>query len=508
MGRESSVLIRSCLYFFLLILFTQSGDASVSGSGDNRGVKATQIITPTWGEYQKHYLDVIPYRRLQRPRIGLVLSGGGFRGIAHVGVIEVLEEHNIPVDLIVGASMGSLIGALYAGGYSTTSMLSLVDTTDWQEVLSFSDDSERRDLFVNQKVDRRRGIFTLRFDGIAPVIPAAVTPARKLSRYINELVLQGIYHPTDSFDDLRIPFRTVATDLISGKRIVFDRGDLVQAIRASISVPLVFSPVRQDSLLLVDGGLVSNIPVDVARDYGCDIVIAVNTTSGMRLPDDMNAPWEIADQIITIMQQRWNEDQLRLADVVITPPIDQYLGTDFSNLHLYIQEGRKTAEIEIPRILRLIDEYSETALPENGVLYANPNLSFTGVELSDELSYLRNILSSQDTISGKELVSILNKIYESGYYRDVNAEVAYDGSLTAINIHLTPYPLLREITVSGNSEIESDVLLEMCLSVNRRSIQCAPDEIRTGAHPLCLPLTRVLSCPYNLYQVRRGLGGY
>jgi NTE family protein len=464
-GREVIVLIRSCLYFILLILFTQSGDASVSGSADNRGGKATQIITPTWGEYEKQYLDVIPYRRLKRPSIGLVLSGGGFRGIAHVGVIEVLEEHNIPIDLIVGASMGSLIGALYAGGYSTTSMLSLVDTTDWQEVLRFSDDSERRDLFVNQKVDRRRGIFTLRFDGIAPVIPAAVTPASKLSRYINELVLQGIYHPSNSFDDLRIPYRSVATDLISGKRIVFDRGDLVQAIRSSISIPLVFSPVRQDTLLLVDGGLVSNIPVDIARDYGCDIVIAVNTTSGMRLPEDMNAPWEIADQIITIMQQRWNEDQLRLADVVITPPIDQYLGTDFSHLHLYIEEGRRTAEEQIPGLLKKIDEYYETSFPENGMIFVNPNLSFTGVGMSDEFSYIRNILSSQDTISRRDLVSVLNKIYESGYYRDVYAEVTYDGSLTAINIHLTPYPLLRDITMSGNSDIESDVLSEICSPV-------------------------------------------
>jgi NTE family protein len=435
-------------------------EPAIAVSGDDRVTTATEIITPNWGDYEKHYLDVIAYRRLKKPRIGLVLSGGGARGIAQVGVIEVLEEHNIPIDFIVGASMGSLIGGLYAGGYSTSSMRALVDTTDWQEVLALSTASDRRDLFIDQKVDRRTGIFTLRFEGIAPVIPASVTPAQRLSSFINELVLQGIYHPFESFDDLRIPYRSVATDLISGNRIIFDHGDLVQAIRASISIPLLFAPVRHDSLMLVDGGLVSNIPVDVARDYGCDIVIAVNTTSGMRPQDAINAPWEVADQIITIMQQLWNQNQLHMADIVITPPIEQYLGTDFENVHLYIEEGRKTAEQQIPAIRKKLSEYSNAVYPENGTRYPNPNISFSGVALSDELSYVRNVLSSQDTITRKELFSVLNNIYDSGYYRDIYAEAVYHGDLTAINFHLTPYPVLREVRVNGNHLVESDELLD------------------------------------------------
>ncbi len=491
---------------FLIISFIlMAGCLLPASAQDDRGGTdrmSREIVTPVWSGMEQHPLDAMPYRRIKRPLIGLVLSGGGARGIAQVGVIEVLEQHGIPIDFLVGTSMGSLIGGLYAGGYTTDAMMALVDTTDWSTILSLRTDADRRDQFIGQKLSKRRGIFTLRFDGIEPVIPASVTPAQRLSSFINELVIQSIYHPLDSFDDLRVPFRAVSTDLISGKRILFDRGDLVQAIRSSVSIPLVFAPVRHDSMMLVDGGLVANIPVDVAREYGCDIVIAVNTTSGLRPPEAMNAPWEIADQIITIMQQRWNHDQLQLADVVITPPIDRYIGTDFDHIGYFVEQGRITTEKAVPEIHSLIDRYNRRIIEDYDEAYPNPNFTFTGVEPSEEFFYIQEVLNSQDTLQKSELIDVLNRIYDSGYYRDVYATIDRANDLTAVNIHLTPNPVLREVTISGNNLIPIDSLLSGFIplqnaSLNHRFTRSALESILSMYRAEGYSLARITSNVFN-----------
>ncbi len=454
--------------------------SSYTGQADT--VDAIETVRPAFGEIRQGRFDMLPYHEIDRPKIGLVLSGGGARGVAHLGVIDVLEEHRIPIDFISGASMGSLIGGLYAIGYSTESLHALVDTTDWEYVLSLTEETDRRDLFIDQKLTPKRGLFTLRFDGIVPVIPASITPAQRLSNFINQLVLQGIYHAEDSYDNLRIPFRTVATDIVTGDRIVFDRGDLVQALRASISIPLVFSPVRMNDMMLVDGGLVANIPVDIAREQNCDIVIAVNTTSGMRTADQIGAPWEIADQIITIMQQRWNRDQLALADVVITPPIDDYLGTDFDNMHFFISEGRKTAEAVIDSIREKIEDYYAARMEDGTTFYTNPSVYNEGEYTGPECERAISSLAEKDSISRVELVRVLNGMYESGWYRDLYAAIEQDGSGTSISIHTKMNPVLHEVVFEGNERIDSDTLSGVYAEligkpINNRAIRSANENV-------------------------------
>jgi len=441
-----------------------------------------EIVRPEYGETRQNKFDVFPYREIKRPKIGLVLSGGGARGIAHLGVIEVFEEHGIPIDFISGASMGSLIGGLYALGYSTDALNALVDTTDWDRILALTDAPDRRDLFVDQKITPRRGLFTLRFDGIVPVIPSAVTPAQRLSNFINQLVLQGVYHPFDTFDDMRIPFRTVASDIVTGNRVVFDRGDLVQALRASISIPLVFAPVKLDDMLLVDGGLVANIPVDIATEYGCDIIVAVNTTSGMRTADQIGAPWEVADQIITIMQQRWNRDQLALADVIITPPIENYLGTDFNRMQFFLSEGRKSAEDVIPVILEKIEHYYTTQMESDTVVYYNPSFSFSGTGTNEYIKRAGFSFSEQDEISRRELISQLNTLYETGWFSNVYASVDHNKTETMITIYTEIYPVLREVIFEGNAYIPTDTLQALFSDVvdnptNNRNVKQALEQV-------------------------------
>ena len=221
--------------------------------------------------------------------------------------------------------------------------------------LSLTEDTRRTDLFVGQKKESDRTFFSLRFEGLEPVLPAALSSGQRLTDFLSFLDLQAIYHSDSTFDDLRIPFRAVSTDLISGRRVVLSEGSLAEALRSSSTVPLLFNPVEKDSLRLVDGGLVSNIPVDIALEEGYDLVIAVNTTSGMRVEEELNAPWQTADQIMGIMMQFGNREQVALADIVLTPDLGRHLSSDFSGLDSLIAEGEAAAEQIIGAFFALTD---------------------------------------------------------------------------------------------------------------------------------------------------------
>lgn len=210
----------------------------------------------------------------QRPRVGLVLGGGGARGGAHIGVLKELERMRIPVDAIAGTSMGAIVGGLYATGMSAAELESLIGSLDWAGALT--DKPDRADLSFRRKQDDAQVPvdFELGLRGASLVLPKGVVQGQKLDLLLRELTL-GVSHVHD-FDELPIPFRAIASDIEKGEIYVMERGDLARAIRASMSVPAVFTPVRIDGRLLVDGGLVGNLPVDVMQAMGVDIVIAVD----------------------------------------------------------------------------------------------------------------------------------------------------------------------------------------------------------------------------------------
>ncbi len=291
---------------------------------------------------------------VRRPKVGLVLSGGGGRGLSQIGVLRSLERHRVPVDLIVGASFGSVVGGLVASGYTPAEIESVALGANWSELLSFSEETKRTDLFVNQREAHRLGYLEIRFDGLEPILPSAISGGQRLSNFFSTLTLRAPYHPGPSFDRLKIPFRAVATDLVSGRRVVLAGGSLAEAMRASVTVPLLYAPLERDSLFLVDGGLVSNIPVDVARSLGCEVVIAVDATGSMRGREQLGAPWEVADQIMTIMMQSENARQLSLADIVISPETGERIVSDFSGVDTMIAAGERAAESMMPRILALV----------------------------------------------------------------------------------------------------------------------------------------------------------
>src|SRR6188508_2454695 len=210
----------------------------------------------------------------ERPRVGLVLSGGGARGAAHVGVLKVLDEMHVPVDAIAGTSMGAVVGGLYASGMSADEIEKLISSVNWQD--AFQDRPPRAELGFRRKQDDRnflvRYALGVREDGF--VLPQGLVQGQKLEQVLRNAALPVAQ--IRDFNRLPIPFRAVATDLETGEAVLMDSGDLVTAMRASMSAPGVFAPAQRDGRLLIDGGLVENLPIDVARQMGVDILIVVD----------------------------------------------------------------------------------------------------------------------------------------------------------------------------------------------------------------------------------------
>src|ERR1700745_3863668 len=209
---------------------------------------------------------------VHRATIGLVLEGGGALGLAHIGVLRWLDENHIPIDYVAGTSMGGLVGGLYATGMSGEEINEFLKTVNWNR--SLRNELPYRARSFRRKEDKRDYPNDLEFGlkgGIA--FPSGFNSGHQVGLILDQIALP--YSDMRSFNDLPTPFRCVATDLVSGQGVVFDHGSLAEALRATMSLPAIFSPVRRDAHVFVDGGLVNNLPVDVARDMGADIVISV-----------------------------------------------------------------------------------------------------------------------------------------------------------------------------------------------------------------------------------------
>lgn len=412
-----------------------------------------------------------------RPKIGLVLSGGGGRGLAQIGVLRALERHQIPIDLIVGNSLGSVVGGLYASGYTTTELESLAIHTNWSELLSFAEETKRTDLYVGQKQDQQEGFLLIRFDGLEPIIPSAISGGQRLSNYFSYLTLQALYHPDPTFDQLKIPFRATATDLLSGRRVIMDRGSLSEAMRSSITVPLLYSPLERDSMLLVDGGLLSNIPADVAKSLGCDIVIVVNSTSSMRRENQLGAPWEIADQIMTIMMQQSNREEMKLADVVITPPAGNRIVSDFSNVDTLLKSGDRAGEEAVPKILNVIHEHTRIVSSLAVDPFDRIDVRFQGDSIAGDIR--REIVddAGERRLSPRRIEDFVDRIYATGRYRSVYAELNEETPLPEVVYYTAFYPAIADIRFTGNQLISDQTIKAALASSGSRSMD--PPDVRT-----------------------------
>ena len=280
----------------------------------------------------------------QRLRVGLVLSGGGARGAAHVGVLKVLEEMHVPIDAIAGTSMGAVVGGLYASGLSAGEIEKLMRSTDWQE--AFRGWPAREDLSLRRKQEDETFLvkFPLGLRGGHVVLPKGLIQGQKLTETLRRLTLPVAR--INNFDDLPTRFRAVATDLENGAAVIMGSGDLTSAMRASVSAPGVFAPFERDGRALVDGGLVDNVPVDIARAMGVDVLIVVDVGFPLLQLKQLSSAPLISNQMLAILIQRSSQAQLATLtaqDVLIQPPLGSISSFDFGAVSKAMATGEVAA---------------------------------------------------------------------------------------------------------------------------------------------------------------------
>ena len=285
-----------------------------------------------------------PHAEEERPKIGLVLGGGGALGLAHVGVLQELEALQIPIDYIGGTSMGAIVAGMYASGMSPDEIEQQFVNLDWWEVL--------RDRSSYQFLDYRRKADDKRFMGMEfglkdwqVLFSPGVSHGQKLNNVFESFSINstGI---TD-FDQLNIPYRALATDLRSGTSVVLKSGNLAKAMRASMAVPGAFTPVRMNGMVLVDGGILNNVPVEVVKGMGADIIIAVDvgaTAAANSADSNFRSLGSVVGRTYSLMQRPEQEKQLALADVVISPDLPDFSASQFHKVEEIIPPGRKAVE--------------------------------------------------------------------------------------------------------------------------------------------------------------------
>lgn len=283
---------------------------------------------------------VIPSIGYCQPIIGLVLSGGGARGLARIGVIQALEEKNIRIDAIVGTSMGAIVGALYASGKNSSELKEIALSLDWNS--AFSDKPQRSRFLFRRKQESREyltvTLATLR--GGESSLPRGMIQGQNLQ----QMLQKQFFHVSDiqNFDNLKIPFRAVAGDLVTGDAIVFEEGSLSTVVQASMSIAGLFAPVEINGQILVDGGIANNLPIDVAKAMGVDYVIAVDIATPLYQAEDLESIIPIVEQLTTLLTFNQQKKQLALlesSDLLVTPQLGDISTVDFGKADIAITLG-------------------------------------------------------------------------------------------------------------------------------------------------------------------------
>ena len=297
-------------------------------------------------------LLVCPEGYAQRKKVGVVLSGGGAKGVAHIGVLKVLEEAGIPIDYISGTSMGAIIGGLYAVGYDAKALDSMVRVQNWPFLLS--DKVYRYNLPFSEKESNEKYLISLSFSQEKGFkMPAGFVSGQNIYNLFSDLTVG--YHDSVSFRHLPIPFACVAANMLDGKAVVMDSGILPVAMRASMAIPGVFAPVLLDSMVLVDGGISNNFPVDVARDMGAEITIGVDLSTGLKDAEGLNSAMGIVDQLTAFMGMESYERNKASVDLYMNPDLKGYSAASFTSeaIDTMILRGERIARANWDKIMEL-----------------------------------------------------------------------------------------------------------------------------------------------------------
>ncbi len=375
--------------------------------------------------------DVVPVDG-RAPACGLavVLSGGGARGIAHLGVLEVFEENGIRPDCVVGASMGAVIGSLYATGHSLAAIEALLSGLSWRTV--YIDSHNRRLQPILHRLERQRSGLRLGLTADGVRTPRGLLSDTMLNRLLIEHLTPANFDAGRRFDALSIPFRTLGTDLLSGERVALPAGDLARAVRASMSVPLAYAPVPWEEMLLVDGGLADNVPVSLATEMGAEFTLAVDAST----PIDANVNpdlFGVTERVIDLLFAETNSRYMQAADLTILPDLAGHSFGDYSRIDELIAAGRQAAETMLDRIPeRFKGHRLETRSPVDEHVFGPRmvrEVAVTGNEyLSDEVILREFRARVGNPFDWDRTLANLDHLYASGLLQSAWLDLAPVGS--------------------------------------------------------------------------------
>lgn len=382
---------------------------------------------------------------VERPKIGLVLGGGGARGVAHIGVLQELERLQIPIDAIAGTSMGALVGGLYASGMTADELEDLVQSLDWAAALS--DQPARDDLSFRRKQDDRAYPidFELGVRGSTFVLPDGVVQGHELDLLLRKLTLE-VSH-ISSFDDLPIPFRAIAADIVTGDMVVLGSGDLAMALRASMSVPGAFAPADVDGRKLVDGGIAGNLPIDIAKQMGVDIVIAVDVEFPLYSEEELGSVLTVSEQVLTILMRRETLRQIETLgdnDVLLRPDLGIFASTNFGEATETIEPGRRAAAAESAKLAQLgvnSTEWQQHLAGRAAPELADDTLAFVRIShddrLVDDVLAARIDIEAGDPIDADKLAKNANRMYGLQLYEHVGYRLVKEDAGTGVEYTAT-----------------------------------------------------------------------
>lgn len=381
-----------------------------------------------------------------RPVIGLALSGGGARGLAHIGVIEILEGAGIPIDRVAGTSMGSIVGGLYAAGYTADVIESFFADDPMSGLLSSN--PKRRNVYIGQKDVTGWPLFDIRFEGFkARVFPASISTGQNFNAMLSWFTLGATYNCGGDFDRLSVPFRAVATNCISGHSTVLGKGNLARAIQASSTVPGVFAPVEWEDSLLIDGGLTDNLPVGVVRNMGSDFVIAVAIEESMHSREELDNPLNMADQVTSIPMRNITAMSRASADFVINPDMTGFSSGDFSDVPGIVDRGRRAAADSLAALRERIALATER--------FRKAPVSGISILPAEEESFVREIFhNTPDSVTLVPFAAIcedIETLWNSGRYFAVEATL--DDSSGILCVRVIPVP--RQVVIRTGDGTES-----------------------------------------------------
>ncbi|MFA6872454.1 MAG: patatin-like phospholipase family protein [Bacteroidaceae bacterium] len=367
-----------------------------------------------------------------RKRVAVVLSGGGARGVAHIGALKVIEEAGFPIDYIVGTSMGAIVAGVYAIGYSPKQMDSVVRNQDWMYLLT--DRARRQEAPYSAKMEGDTYLMSFQLGKNMGKNPtsAGLIKGQNIDNFFFNLTFG--YHDSINFKNLPIPFACVATDIIHGKEFVFHSGVLAEAMRTSMTIPAMFAPVHKDDMMLIDGGILNNYPVDVARAMGADIVIGIDVQDDARTSDQIVGMSDVLSQLIDMLNEKKHQQNIANTDIYIKVPVKGFTQASFSPsaIDSLIERGEQTArahwnELIALRKSALLDSVDRSSRKSFKILAENDSfpvheIHFSSIGNEIDASRLLKLsrLKGDDQMTMAMLQNAVERMYATEQFESVN----------------------------------------------------------------------------------------